>query len=156
MFAGTPKLRSKQVVTAERCMHKTRLGYQTQARFTASQTSSMSPARTSFGRTVHFRNAPSSLGKLRPRRSTSNISKPIRAFPTRNRTASPVFLASRIQYLRLHFCDAGGYLLRPCKFDSGVSLQMRSCCSRDRRNSLRSNCATARETPKCRLISPAI
>src|SRR6267378_4313505 len=85
MSAATPQSRSRQVVTAERCKHKARFGYQLQARLTASQTVSVVSGEAFLLLGFQLRTMRCSIAKLRTRSSESKAIRPTRAFQKRNR-----------------------------------------------------------------------
>src|SRR5260370_42696244 len=76
MSAGTPNVRNRHVVTAERCKHKTLFGYQQHAWFTASHTRSISSAGAVLLVPFHFRIIECNLAKLRPSPHTSEAPRP--------------------------------------------------------------------------------
>src|SRR5260370_37482477 len=85
MSAGTPNVRNRHVVTAERCKHKTLFGYQQHAWFTASHTRSISSAGAVWLGTFHFRTIECNLAKLWPSPNTSKAASPQKLVNVRHR-----------------------------------------------------------------------
>jgi hypothetical protein len=112
ILACTPQVRSKQVVTTERCRHCTRLGYQTQAWLMAWQTRSTPSIGTDRGATRHLLTNRCIVEKLLPHPRTSKARNPRRAFQTRYR-GRRFLLCSLIPKDRNDVSDRDG-LFVPC------------------------------------------